>query len=270
MKRRSLIHPDSKRGFTLIELLVVIAIIAILAAILFPVFAQAKRAAKTSSTLSNVKQLGTSVHMYLADSDDQTPSAFQCVNGTDANGWCTTNWWSNDDTLFVTWYTLTHPYTKNGEITMDTTNRARVATTAPGPTSGNWSRFTTISANRLGFFEADRYEGSVYVTQKSRNVSGQENLSSRAMFTVGRRSDTNSFGQFFFDQWLACDPNYTAPDFWKNIVWLGSKDHAAFIPTVRGDSSAKTIPWNRVRKNPADPWWVWDYAYWGRVQSATE
>jgi prepilin-type N-terminal cleavage/methylation domain-containing protein len=60
----------TKRAFTLIELLVVIAIIAILAAILFPVFAQAKEAAKKTTSLSNVKQLGTSTSMYLADNDD--------------------------------------------------------------------------------------------------------------------------------------------------------------------------------------------------------
>ena len=65
-----------KRAFTLIELLVVIAIIAILAAILFPVFAQAKLAAKKTSALSNVKQLGTGVAIYLADADDTYPMAF--------------------------------------------------------------------------------------------------------------------------------------------------------------------------------------------------
>ncbi|MFQ3586741.1 MAG: prepilin-type N-terminal cleavage/methylation domain-containing protein [Fimbriimonadaceae bacterium] len=58
------------RAFTLIELLVVIAIIAILAAILFPVFAQAKNAAKKTQGLSNLKQIGTAAHIYLADNDD--------------------------------------------------------------------------------------------------------------------------------------------------------------------------------------------------------
>ncbi|MES1227483.1 MAG: prepilin-type N-terminal cleavage/methylation domain-containing protein, partial [Armatimonadota bacterium] len=54
-----------RKAFTLIELLVVIAIIAILAAILFPVFAQAKEAAKATTCLSNTKQLGTAVQLYL-------------------------------------------------------------------------------------------------------------------------------------------------------------------------------------------------------------
>jgi prepilin-type N-terminal cleavage/methylation domain-containing protein len=60
----------SRKAFTLIELLVVIAIIAILAAILFPVFAQAKLAAKKSQGLAQAKQIGTAMHIYLADYDD--------------------------------------------------------------------------------------------------------------------------------------------------------------------------------------------------------
>jgi prepilin-type N-terminal cleavage/methylation domain-containing protein len=64
-----------RRAFTLIELLVVIAIIAILAAILFPVFAQAKEAAKATVALSNVKQHGTAMAIYLTDSDDVYPLA---------------------------------------------------------------------------------------------------------------------------------------------------------------------------------------------------
>jgi prepilin-type N-terminal cleavage/methylation domain-containing protein/prepilin-type processing-associated H-X9-DG protein len=63
----------SKSGFTLIELLVVIAIIAILAAILFPVFAQAREKARSSTCLSNCKQIGTGLHMYLQDYDGAYP-----------------------------------------------------------------------------------------------------------------------------------------------------------------------------------------------------
>ncbi len=48
----------------------VIAIIAILAAILFPVFSQAKEAAKKTSCLSNLKQIGTATYIYLNDYDD--------------------------------------------------------------------------------------------------------------------------------------------------------------------------------------------------------
>ena len=59
-----------KRAFTLIELLVVIAIIAILAAILFPVFAQAKVAAKKTQCLSNMRQLGIGLSMYMSDHDE--------------------------------------------------------------------------------------------------------------------------------------------------------------------------------------------------------
>jgi len=70
-----------RRGFTLIELLVVIAIIAILAAILFPVFARAREKARQNNCMSNVKQLGLGIMMYVQDYDEKMPCLYMWTPG---------------------------------------------------------------------------------------------------------------------------------------------------------------------------------------------
>jgi len=91
-------------AFTLIELLVVIAIIAILAAILFPVFAQAKLAAKRTSELSNVKQLGLAMLMYNNDFDDEftTNGLYDFTNTAE---------WPE-----MSWASRTEPYVKSVQL----------------------------------------------------------------------------------------------------------------------------------------------------------
>lgn len=100
------------RAFTLIELLVVIAIIAILAAILFPVFAQAKAAAKTTQSLSNMKQIALGLKMYISDNDDIYPTRKYGITLPDGN------------VSQVSWKTITYPYVKSSALYIDGVNPA--------------------------------------------------------------------------------------------------------------------------------------------------
>lgn len=101
------------RAFTLIELLVVIAIIAILAAILFPVFAQAREKARTASCLSNIKQIGHAVGMYVQDHDDTYPTGY-CPKGPGGDiTWCFP---FDDPTQQPNWFMQLQPYVKNDAL----------------------------------------------------------------------------------------------------------------------------------------------------------
>lgn len=76
-----------RRAFTLIGLLVVIAILAILAAILFPVLAHSRAAAKQSVCISNLRQIGQAMNLYMGDNDDIFPHAVDAVDKTQPVIW---------------------------------------------------------------------------------------------------------------------------------------------------------------------------------------
>src|SRR5437879_3546154 len=152
-----------RSAFTLIELLVVIAIIAILAAILFPVFAQAREKARQANCLSNCKQLGTAVMMYLQDYDETYP-----------NGMRTTLWYPGPQ---GSWATLPNkslgdvasgnvgnqilPYIKNNGVFACPSD-----SNGSGATGGN----TDISLTRGSYFWNAAIGKGCYGTDGSVNV----------------------------------------------------------------------------------------------------
>ena len=123
-----------RRGFTLIELLVVIAIIAILAAILFPVFARAREKARQASCMSNLKQLGLGMMMYMQDYDSTLP--YNPVAPAPAPAG--TSYWAADRV-----YGVFMPYIKNDQLWICPTQKSLA-------TAG--TTFSTYSVNGYVLF----------------------------------------------------------------------------------------------------------------------
>ncbi len=109
---KSLNRRGALRAFTLIELLVVIAIIAILAAILFPVFAQAREKARQTTCLSNEKQIGMGIMMYVQDSDEVYPIKEIPVTGISSDP--KSDITNRPDWAPYGWREMVGPYIKNG------------------------------------------------------------------------------------------------------------------------------------------------------------
>ncbi len=75
-------------AFTLVELLVVIAIIAILVALIFAGLQVAEKATNDAKTISNLRSLGSLMHLYASEREDYFPWGYErsATGGTPATG----------------------------------------------------------------------------------------------------------------------------------------------------------------------------------------
>ncbi len=108
---------NGKSGFTLIELLVVIAIIAILAAMLLPALGKAKQKAYGAACISNLRQWGLAMTLYLDDDRNIFPlpkiaTATPGSAGYNENtpGWSNFNDFHNAGQGDSAWFNALPPY----------------------------------------------------------------------------------------------------------------------------------------------------------------
>ncbi len=76
MKTTQMPTQRQQGAFTLIELLTVIAIIGILASILIPVVSSVRDSAARANCASNLRQIGTALHLYADDHEGRLPGPY--------------------------------------------------------------------------------------------------------------------------------------------------------------------------------------------------
>lgn len=226
-----------RKAFTLIELLVVIAIIAMLAAILFPVFAQAKEAAKKTTDLSNMRQIGLAFTMYANDYNDNIPlSSFPEV---------TASWAINCQPYIKSWALFRSPADQSAFWPPAGTKWPDLTV----PTSDPRWRNYRITSYLLNAFMSGGYKGGQYSTTNAITNPASTIYVALARDDVAPR---DHFHPFYWG-----NPSTDTSAFMQNMTWDAAKGETKelkLVAFVGGknftyvDGHAKFGKWNQV-------WW---------------
>ncbi|RYG71601.1 DUF1559 domain-containing protein [bacterium] len=105
-----------RRAFTLVEILVVLGILTLLAAIIFPAFATVRGRARQASCLSNLKQIGLAVGMYMQDADGRYPRAVDPLDRAYPQIWGSVPNFAVDISKFPLVNVALQPYARSNQI----------------------------------------------------------------------------------------------------------------------------------------------------------
>ncbi len=76
-----------RQGFTLIELLVVISIISLIMGITLPVFNRVRRQARTMLSMSNQRQITSTMNLFASENNDRYPESVATIGFGDTWNW---------------------------------------------------------------------------------------------------------------------------------------------------------------------------------------
>lgn len=97
----------SRCGFSLVELLVIMAILSLLFSVLVPALSQANETARTAVCLTNLRAVGTAIHMYAEEWDGfAVPALYDDLTGTQQAPAGTKDPWVADLIHGEAWSTL--------------------------------------------------------------------------------------------------------------------------------------------------------------------
>ena len=236
-----------KQGFTLIELLVVIAIIAILAAILFPVFAQAREKARSTSCLSNLKQLGTAAQMYTQDYDETLVMS----------------WWGRGPS----WSGYTYPGSQRWQDGLMPYNKSKDIYNCPS--DANVVRYQPTSASSTeasaDFYNSISFPGSYAINATYWDGSdGVHNPDGQSLAAVQKPAETILFSDLRAYYLPVCSPG---GDGWHTpeIQWPNKNDcYATFYPKLSPPMLGNLVGRHTVGANLV---WIDGHAKWSRLDA---